>query len=117
MARIARDTDFTVDVEDVGRFTFGRRSMRDEVALQVEYAKLIDGAEPTEWLATVCGWLAAFKVLIVRAPEGWDIEEMDPLDQSTYAKMSRVYSALRLKEQSFRRSPSGGSESNGAGPV
>lgn len=117
MARKPAPTDFTVPVEGIGTFTFAKRRMADEIAIQVEYARIIDGVEPTEWLAAVAGWLSTLKVLTVRAPEGWDIDEMDPLDDDTYSQLMRVHGALRDKEISFRgRSPAGGQGSGqGAG--
>ena len=102
MSRAPSDSDFTVEVEGVGRFTFGRRRMRDEVAIQVEYARLIDGVEPTVWLQTVCGWISVLSVLTVRAPAGWNIDELDPLDPVTYEQMGKVFDALSDKERSFR---------------
>lgn len=110
MARQGTATDFTVDVEGVGTFTFARRTMRDEINIQVEFARFIQGVEPTAWLATVCGWLSDLKVLTVQAPAGWDIETLDPLDDDTYANLSRVHKALRDKERSFRSQPAAGSQ-------
>ena len=117
MARKGNVTDFQVSVEGVGIFKFGRRNMSDEIKIQVEYARLIEGVEPTEWLQTVCGWIAAFKVLTVLAPEGWDIDAMDPLDNDTYKNMALVYEALREKERSFRSVPQQVSEAERTGPV
>jgi hypothetical protein len=111
--RAPSDTDFTVPVPGVGTFTFGRRRMADEISIQVEYARLLDGVTATEWLALVCGWLAALKTLTVRAPSGWDIDEMDPLDDETYAKLAKVHNALTEKERSFRGKA--GSAKQGAG--
>jgi len=117
MSRLPRETDFSVKVDDVGTFTFARRSMRDEIAIQVEYAKMIDGAPATAWLEAVCGWMSCLRVLTVRAPSGWDLDDMDPLDNSTYAKLSRVYEALTEKERSFRRGPGEVGQGAGAGNV
>ena len=114
MARISKATDFTVKVDGVGTFTFGRRGMREEIDIQREYAAILDGVQPTGWLEVVGGWMSAFKVLTVRAPEGWDIEAMDPLDNDTYARMKRVYDALSDKELSFRRKPGADGEGSGA---
>lgn len=111
MAREPQKTDFAVDIEGVGTFTFARRTMRDEIRIQREFAKIIDGVEPTFWLAQVGGWISDLGVLTVSAPEDWDIEGMDPLDDDTYAKMAKVHAALREKENSFRRKP----ETNGEG--
>lgn len=105
-------TDFLVPVEGIGTFTFGRRTMKDEIKIQVEYARLIDGAPATEWLSRVCGWISTLSVMTVRAPEGWDISEMDPLDDDVYAQMFTVFVAMRAKEDSFRKKPGVGSEAS-----
>jgi hypothetical protein len=102
MARKPAPTDFNVSVDGIGAFVFARRKMADEIKIQVEYSRLIEGVEPTYWLSTVAGWIAAFKVLTVVAPENWDIDEMDPTDDVTYANMNAVHKALCAKEGSFR---------------
>lgn len=102
MARIPKATDYTVAVDGVGTFTFGRRAMRDEIDIQREYAAILDGVRPTVWLEVVGNWISVFKVLTVKAPEGWNVDELDPLEDATYAKMQRVYDALSAKELSFR---------------
>lgn len=117
MPRIAQPTDFTVQVDGVGSFAFGKRTMRDEIAIQVEYARIIDGVEPTAWLATVGGWLASLRVLTVRAPADWDVDDMDPLDPATYEKLGRVHEALKEQERSFRRQPGVSGAAGGAGAV
>ncbi len=104
MARNPSPTDFTVNVENIGTFVFARRKRVDEIKIQVEYARMIEGVEPTGWLATVAGWISDFSVLTVKAPDSWNIDEMDPLDDLTYANMNRVHKALRAKEGSFRSS-------------
>lgn len=114
MARQAKETDYTVSVEGIGTFTFGRRAMRDEIAIQVEYARIIDGVAPTEWLALVGGWLSTLRVLTVRAPEGWDIDALDPSDPETYSKLLRVHDALTEKERSFRQGVKPAGEASGA---
>ena len=115
MARQGQKTDFNIDVEGVGSFTFARRTMRDEIKIQVEYARLIEGVEPTDWLATVGGWIACLRVLTVRAPADWDIDEMDPLDQETYERLGKVHAALTVKESSFRSGPGKAGESEREG--
>lgn len=114
MARPHAKSDFSVPVEGVGVFTFGKRSMKDEIAIQVEFARMIGGVEPTDWLNAVCGWIAALKVLTVTAPDDWDIDDMDPLDKETYAKLSRVYEELTNKERSFRLGRTGDGEAASA---
>lgn len=97
--------DFEVTVEGVGRFVFGYRVMRDEFKIQAEYSRVLDGSPPTDWLHVLAGWVSTLKVLTVEAPEGWDIDQMDPLDDDEYAKISKVFEALRVKEVSFRGKP------------
>ncbi len=116
MARKAKPDDFIVSVEDIGSFTFGRRTMADEFAIQRRFADLAGGADHTEWLAIVGGWVAALTVLTVRAPDGWDIDDMDPLDGEVYAKLKKVYDALRDQEDSFRGKRRVGSEAGSEAP-
>lgn len=113
-ARAPKNTDFDLTVEGVGRFVFGRRTMGDELAIQREYSSIIQGVTPTDWLMTMAGWLSVLRVLTVRAPEGWNLEEMDPLDEATYANLFKVYTALRDKEGSFRLGQKVAPEGNGA---
>lgn len=115
MPRIPKATDFSVKVEGIGTFTFARRTMADEIAIQREYAIIIDGVEnPTDWLRAVGGWLSAFRVLTVRAPDGWDLDAMDPLDPDTYTRMFQVFEALTEQERSFRRKPEPAGQGAGA---
>ncbi|BCP56317.1 hypothetical protein K32_49340 [Kaistia sp. 32K] len=111
--REPQKTDFTVDVEGVGQFIFARRTMRDEIKIQQEFARYIGGLEPTEWLLMLGGWLSTLSVLIVSEPDGWlrdidghpveDVMDSDPLDGDTYETLKKVHGALRDKEDSFRR--------------
>ena len=117
MARLPQTTDYRVSVEGVGDFVFSTRSMRDEIKVQREFADMIDGVKPTEWLQAVCGWLADLRVLTVKSPEGWDLDDLDPLDPETYAKLGRVHAAFLEKEHSFRRTKSESDKAAGAGTV
>ncbi len=115
MSREAALNDFTITVDGIGVFRFGRRTMRDEIRIQVEYARMIEGVEPTAWLSAVCGWLATLRVLSVDVPEGWDLDALDPLDDGVYARLLKVYTALAEKERSFRPGNGKESASGGAG--
>lgn len=116
MSRRPQETDYTVTVEGVGSFTFGRRTMRDEFAIQVEYARIIEGVEPTVWLQTMGGWVSTLRVLTVRAPSDWDVDGMDPTEDESYAKIRLVYETLLEQERSFRRGSAVASKAGGAGP-
>ncbi|HHA3594133.1 TPA: hypothetical protein ACODIZ_003660 [Salmonella enterica subsp. enterica serovar Newport] len=100
--RLSRPSDFYETVEGVGRFRFARRMLSDELQIQRKYAEYVGGVEPTAWLATLAEYLSTIGVLTVEAPEGWDMDNMDPLDNDTYAKIARVFVALREREERFR---------------
>jgi len=95
-------TDFPVDVPKVGHFMFAKRTMADEINIQVEYSRLIQGVQPSEWLSLLATWMSAIKVLMVSGPDGWDIDELDPTDDDIYTQLFRVHEALVTKEGSFR---------------
>src|SRR5690349_9577176 len=107
--RIPSPTDFHVTIEGIGNFSFALRMMRDELKIAAEFSRLTEGVEtPTPYLSTIAGWIASLKVLIVSCPDGWlktldgrptsNLDEIDPLDEDTYAKLMKVHSALREKE-------------------
>lgn len=115
--RFPSDTDFEVTVDGVGLFRFARRTMAEEIKIQAEYAKYLNGADATPWLASVAGWLATLRVLIVRAPAGWgpeNLEDLDPLDEQVYAKLSQIHGGLRDAEREFRRKPDAQRQGAGA---
>lgn len=113
--RPAADTDFHIDVDGIGHFSFARRTMRDELRIAAEYSRFTEGvAQPTNFLDTMAGWIATLNVLTVTAPHNWDPEAMDALDDETEGKILKVYGALRTKESSFR--PKKRAESEGSGP-
>jgi len=117
-------TDFSVDVEGVGSFRFARRTLRDEMRISAEFARMAEGVDlvdakvgsPEYFLSQVGGWISPLKVLTVSAPDGWDLDSMDPLDEDTYSKLMRVHDALRAKEGSFRRKPNSQSSGPSAPP-
>lgn len=115
MSRLPAATDFHVSVEGIGTFSFGKRTMRDELRIAAEFSRLTEGVDsPTPFLATVAGWISQLRVLTVSAPDGWDLDALDPLDSDSYAKLLKVHGALREKEGSFRRGKNAAGESDSA---
>ncbi|SAK98667.1 hypothetical protein AWB80_07567 [Caballeronia pedi] len=107
---------FDEHVEGVGTFTFARRNMRRELAIATEFSRLTEGvATPSPFLETVAGMISTLKVLTLLAPAGWDLDELDPLDDESYAKLMKVHAALRAKEGSFRRKNGVASEAQRSG--
>lgn len=107
---------YTVEVADIGVFTFARRTMRLEFAVQAEQSRLTEGlAAPSSQLELFATVFSELKVLVLEAPKGWDLEAMDPNDPATWERLLAVHQAFRAKELSFRP----GSRQGGqvAGPV
>lgn len=102
------EKEFWIDVDGVGAFLFQRRTMRNEIQLQAEYARLIEGTDPTPWLELVCTWQSHLKVLMLKAPDGFDLDDLDPFDDVTYENLGKIYSALQAKELSFRTNKKSG---------
>ena len=101
--RQPKASDFDVIVDEVGRFVFGKRTMGDELAIHREYSEILQGVEhPTQMLEILASWLSTLRVLTVVAPAGWDLDDLDPLDEKTFTKMKAVFEALSTKELSFR---------------
>jgi hypothetical protein len=92
---------FTVDVPDIGTFTFRRRTMQDQLLIQAEFAKLSAGIED---LASrmAAEALATLPRIVEQAPPGFDLAELDPLDPEDWAKLGAIYGGLRDAEVKFR---------------
>ena len=105
----------TETVEGVGVFTWRiPRTMRDEIRIAAEVSRLTEGVEtPTRWLAAISEMMSSLKTLTVAAPDGWNLDDMDPLDPATYKKMSEVFGSLIAAEGRFRGVVRKGSETNG----
>lgn len=96
--------EYSAEVEGIGTFFFARRTMRHEFRIQAEYSRLTEGVDtPTANLEIMAAVFSTLRVLTVKAPEGWDLDSLDPLEPADYAKALRVHDALRTKEGSFRR--------------
>lgn len=115
---MARDTDtFEVQVEGEGRFVFRRRDLKIGFAIMAETARLIgptprddiEEGDPEDVLHQLVSVYAMLKHQIVEAPEGWDIDAMDPQEDGTYLHMVTVWTQMRRKEEELkgRKVPAG----------
>lgn len=112
--RTPKKTDFIVPVEDVGDFTFARRTMEDEFMIAREYSRVIGDIEHPSWyLNMLASCVSPLRVLTVKAPEGWDLDTLDPLQEETFQGLTKVATALREAEERFRRGT--GSAGEGVG--
>lgn len=115
--RTAAPGDFKVDVDDVGSFTFGRRSPRDVFRIRGEYARLTGGniTEDGSFGDFPALVFVTIKQLMVSGPDAFNLDNIDPLvDESWESRLIRVFTALRAKELSFRPGSGEGSETPSA---
>lgn len=110
-------TDYVVPLPGIGDFTIARRMMADHLKINVEYSRITEGIKPSEWLDTLATCISVIKVLTVRAPDGWDIDRMDPFEAKTYQQILDLHTLIAEKEGSFRQKPTTGSASDGQGEV
>lgn len=110
--------DFQCQVEGIGNFRFAKRTLRDDLRIQAEYSTIAGHVDsPTRELAVFASCYAALKVLLVQAPDGWDLDSLDPLDDDAYTQLVKVHNALRSQEDRFRQGkrPRGEVRGEGAG--
>lgn len=119
MARKPNSSDFSIDVDGIGRFIFARRTMRDTYRIRGDYGELTNGNYDEDGAMVDISALgyATIKTLMVSGPEGWSLDEMDPLsDEDPEEQIMKVFTALREKELSFRRKSSSRVQAEREGP-
>lgn len=108
--RKAKDSDFFVELDGVGKFRFGRRTFGDRMAMGAETSRLTGGNEVDPETSAYASFIAAHKVLCVEAPEGWeDLEQLDLITHSE-EKVFELYAKVREVEARFREESNQGSK-------
>jgi hypothetical protein len=118
MPREAKQSDFHVDVEGVGKFLFARRAMGDVFKIRGEYKRLTGGnyTEDGRMADLSALGFVTIQTLLVEGPKSFNVETLDPLvDEDFDDKILKVYFALLAKEQSFRPKPETVSEAARSG--
>lgn len=108
MARASHKDDFTVTVEGLGDFIFGRRVKKDQYKIRGIYARMTgDNWKEDGTVGDMEAWMHAnLEVLTVTSPETFSLDKLDPLiDSEDDDRLSKIYVALRQKELSFRPKP------------
>jgi hypothetical protein len=101
---------FDVEVPDIGVFTFAHRRMKDQFRIEAVASRLLGGPVDDEALKMGAAAFATLSVLTVHAPDGWNLDDLDPLDGAATMRLFAVHGALREAEGRFR----GGPADNGA---
>jgi hypothetical protein len=94
---------YPVVVESVGTFECRRRTLRVEIKIGAEFSRLTEGEEVIPgWLRELCEIVSTLKCLVVKGPDGWNVDEMDPQDEKTFGRLIAVYNAILAEEARFR---------------
>lgn len=104
---------YHVEVPEIGRFAFRRRTMGDECRILAMADRLIgdDGVAHSERAWNLAYLLAALSVLTEQAPDGWDPINADPGDRASYDRIMTVWSAMQDADARFRNGAGAGSPS------
>lgn len=105
--RVKSDTDFFVDVPQIGRFSFARRAPRDVFRIRAEYNRFTDGYSDSNGDMEFGAFMfATLKVLMVSAPDGFDLEKLDPvMDDNWEDGVVKIFKSFRDTELLFRPKP------------
>lgn len=100
----ARDRTYPVTVDGVGEFYFRRRVMRDQFRIHADTMRILGGPVSDAMLWNSAAAMATIGVLMVSGPtEGWNIEDLDPLDPDDVATLYKVHGRLLEEEEKFRQ--------------
>ncbi len=117
--RAAKDTDFLIDLEGVGKFRFARRTFGDRIKIRGEIARMSrDFGDDLDAVAEVTV-VAVYKTLVVACPKGWeDIEAIDLVDRPEAEDQAwQLFLKLQDAESRFRQDRDEAREKNGQGDV
>lgn len=106
--------NFSVEVDGVGAFVFRHRTLRDGYRIEGERDRVLGGPVSDEALGASAMAYAALLVLTVEAPEGWDLDALDPVDDADTGRMFLVY--RRMVETAATFHPRAVHNGPGAGP-
>lgn len=98
---------FNVDVDGIGAFTFYKRTLRQQFKIEAEASRVLGGPIEDDVLKMGAGAYATLLVLTVEAPEGWDLDGFDPLNDDDTVKIFAVHRRLREVEAGFRAGSGG----------
>jgi hypothetical protein len=105
MSETERET-YRLEVEGEGAFVVRRREQRETLKILAEYSRITEGEEkPSPLLDVVADILSVLRVLVMEAPKGFDLDALDPFDDTDFKRMAVVAGAIGEKEAFFRHGP------------
>ena len=113
--RAAKDTDFFIELPDVGTFRFGKKTYKDRAKIRslfLHYAR--DLGDDDRQLSIYSSVMAIYEVLCVECPKGWeDIGELEIDDDVVDKQIIDLFNKLSEQEGQFRGEPRVGGETTG----
>ena len=96
-----------VEVDGVGSFLFRHRTLKLQIAIEAGMERVTLGPVQGAGLRLFAAAIATLETLTVEGPDGWDLDEIDPLDDEEFAKVEKVFGRLRDVEETFRKERAG----------
>lgn len=95
----------TFRVDGIGEFEFRKRNFNDEATIEMATRHMLGGAALSgdDELRRFCRAISTLRILLVTKPDGWDLEELDPLDPDDVGSAMRAFGGLRAAEDEFRK--------------
>ena len=93
---------FPVSVDGVGDFVFKRRSLDAQFKIEAAAVRFLGGETASDSLYRMAMSFATVSHLAVTVPDGWNIDEIDPLDNEQLDRVHLVFRRLRAAEETFR---------------
>lgn len=100
-----RSDVYVIPVEGIGDFEFRHRRIRDRITIPAEARRTLGGGSDSPPLIDAALRMATIQVLLLKAPDGWSLEALDPLDDASDGVILKVYEGLRQAEDAFRKGP------------
>ena len=92
-----------VEVAGVGQFEFQHRTLTLQVGVEAILLRMLDGPVSSEQLRYVARAIATIQKLMVRAPDRFDLDAIDPVNDAEVDDVLKVYGGLLEAEATFRR--------------
>lgn len=101
--------NYFVDIDGLGAFEVMRRTMLANNKIRSEFNRITEGQESlSEAFEQFCVVFSTLKALVVKAPTGWNLDNLDPDDDNSYQQMYSLYFKIVEKEKFFRGKDQGG---------
>jgi len=113
--RKPKETDFFIELPDVGTFRYGRQTIADRARIRADYIKIAGDSNEDYTLYLLASFVSAHKHSCVSAPAGW--EDAENIDDTNW-NADKVKELLGLLEDNidmFRKGDGTGVKAHGQG--